>query len=127
MLGAHAAPGADDGTGIHPGMSADELRSLVADCGADLVCVGHTHWPLDRQVGDVHIVNLGSVSNPWASDWRASYVLLDADAAGYRLRHRRVHYDRQAAIEAVERSRHPAGEYIVSHYRGQRRPPWDQG
>ena len=32
--------------------------------------------------------------------------------------------DAEAVITAVERSHHPAGEYIISHFRGQRRPWW---
>lgn len=55
------------------------------------------------------------VSNPMAPDLRASYVLLDADEAGCRLDHRRVDYDHQAVIEAVQRSRHPAGVFIIHH------------
>jgi hypothetical protein len=50
-----------------------------------------------------------------APDLRASYVLLDADEAGCRLDHRRVDYDHQAVIEAVQRSRHPAGVFIIHH------------
>jgi predicted phosphodiesterase len=126
LLGVHAAPGTDDGTGVHPGLSDAELQTLPADCGADLVCVGHVHWPLDRQVGDVRAVTLGSVSNPLAPDLRASYVLLEADTSSYRLQHQRVDYDLQAVIDAVRQSRHPAPEFIVRHIRGQQRPPWNE-
>jgi len=124
LLGVHAAPGCDDGPGLHPARSDAELQALLDGCGADLVCAGHTHWPLDRQVGGVRAVNLGSVSNPWAPDLRASYVLLEAGASGYRLQHRRVAYDRQAVIEAVRRSRHPGAEFLVGHMLGQFQPWW---
>ncbi len=125
LLGVHAAPGADDGRGVQPKLSDAELSALLDGCRADLVCVGHTHWPVDRQVGNVHVVNLGSISNPWAPDLRASYVLLESDGSGYRLEHRRVDYDRQAAIEGVKRVRHPAGEFIIRHLSGRHYPPWD--
>jgi predicted phosphodiesterase len=125
LLGVHAAPGEDDGTGVHPGLDERELRALVADCNADLVCVGHVHWPSERRCGGIRIVNLGSVSNPLPPDLRASYVLLEADSSGYRLEHRRVDYDRQAVIEAIRRSRHPAGEFIVRHFLGKHHVFWD--
>src|SRR5438105_2295811 len=64
VLCVHAAPGLDYGTGIHPGVSDDELASVLTGCGADLVLVGHTHWPFDRAVGGVRVVNPGSVSYP---------------------------------------------------------------
>jgi predicted phosphodiesterase len=124
LLGVHAAPGEDDGPGLYPALSDAELHALLAGCGADLVCVGHTHWPLDQRVGGVRVVNLGSVSNPLAPNLHASYVLLEASASDYRLERRWVDYDRQAVIEAVWRSRHPAGKFIVSYFLGQRRLSW---
>jgi hypothetical protein len=64
VLGVHASPGRDDGPGIQLNHSNDQLEQRMAGCEADLVIVGHTHVPLDRHVGRVYVVNLGSVSNP---------------------------------------------------------------
>jgi hypothetical protein len=64
VLGVHASPGRDDGDGITPHRPVDELAADLADAEADLVCAGHTHQATDRQIGAVHAVNLGSVSNP---------------------------------------------------------------
>jgi diadenosine tetraphosphatase ApaH/serine/threonine PP2A family protein phosphatase len=100
------------------------LAALVGTASAELVCVGHTHRPLDRTVGNIRVVNTGSISNPVPSDPRASYALVEATPLGYSVRHRRVAYDYAAVISAVERSRHPSGDYIISHFRGQRRPGW---
>lgn len=124
LLGVHASPGNDDDPGIHPRLSDSDLHSLVATCGAELVCVGHTHLPLDRSVGNVRVVNVGSVSNPTTSDLRASYVLLNATPAGYDLQFRRVAYDVGAVIAAIERSRHPGRDYLLRFMRGQVRSPW---
>ncbi|HYU74631.1 MAG TPA: hypothetical protein VEL31_18330 [Ktedonobacteraceae bacterium] len=57
---------------------------------------------MDRRVGEVRAVNLGSVSNPVTTGLQASYVLLDADSSGYSIQFRRVDYDREAAIKAIE-------------------------
>ncbi len=65
-----------------------------------------------------HIVNVGSVSNPLRADVRASYVVLEADASGYCLEHRRVEYNCEAVIEKIVRLRHPGARYIVKHLRG---------
>lgn len=124
LLGVHAAPGQDDGPGLHPGLSDADFRAALAGCGADLVCVGHTHFPLDQVAAGVRVVNLGSVSNPVTADPRAAYVLLDADESGYRLQHRRADYDREAAITAAERSRHPAADYMIGFLRGERLSRW---
>jgi Calcineurin-like phosphoesterase superfamily domain len=105
-------------------MPEDELGALVAGCGADLVAVGHTHWPVDRRVAGARVVNVGSVGNPLVPGLEATYALLEADAAGYRLRFRRVAYDHAAVVAALRRVRHPAAPWIADHYLGRHRPPW---
>ena len=121
LLVVHASPGADEGEGVHPGRSNAELAALFADCEADFVCVGHTHEPVLRRVGRTTLINLGCVSNPVAPDLRASYVILDCSKGGTSVHHRRVSYDHAAFIDSVHRSRHPEGEFILSHQRSERR------
>lgn len=114
LLGVHSSPGQDDGRGLTPRQSDETLLGLLDQCDADLICVGHTHWPMNRHVGAYHVVNLGSVSNPVTPDLKASYVLLHATSSGYTIEHRRVAYDREAVIDVVRRVRHPADEYIIN-------------
>lgn len=116
LLAVHAAPQADD-ISIHPGLTEKEIAPHLAGCQADLICMGHTHKPLDVQVGEKRVVNLGSVSNPQTADLRASYVRLTADSSGYQVEHRRVAYDYQAVIDALERVQHPGRAFIISHFR----------
>jgi predicted phosphodiesterase len=120
VLGVHVVPGMDDGpSGITPHRPDDELAADLDGAEADLVCAGHTHQPTDRWVGDVHAVNLGSVSNPVTDDLRASYVVVHADADGHRVEHRRVAYDRDAFLAAVAASGHPEADFIASFQRGE--------
>jgi predicted phosphodiesterase len=126
MLGVHVAPDRNDGEGIHPKVTDETLQIMLADCDADLVVVGHMHWPLDRTFGNIRLVNDGCVSNPWAPDLRASYVLLTATESGYQVELRRVSYSHDDVIAAIKRSHHPAAEYIVSHQRGQMIPWWER-
>jgi predicted phosphodiesterase len=126
FLGVHAAPGTDDGPGISPDIGETELGERLSGCEAELICVGHTHWPLETRVDGRRVVNLGSVSNPLPPDLRACYVVLRADESGYSLEHRRVDYDREAVIAAVQRLRHPGAEFIIRHMRGERRPRWSR-
>jgi len=123
LLGVHASPASDE-RGVHPGLSEAELRPLFAGCAAELVCVAHTHWPMDLRVGGVRVVNLGSVSNPLPPDLRASYVILEANDAGYRVQHRHVEYAHQAVIAAAQQVRHPVAGYIARYMVGQRRASW---
>lgn len=124
LLGVHAAPGEDDGPGINPGQSDDELAAILGGSEADLVIVGHTHVALDRTAGGVRVVNLGSVSDPVTEDLRAGYLILEADTSGYRLERRRVAYDIPAVMAAIERVRHPASPFLLPFFRGERRSRW---
>ena len=127
VLGVHASPGRDDGPGIQRKHSDDELEQRLAGCEADLVIVGHTHVPLDRQVGNRHVINLGSVSNPVTPGLQATYALLEADEHGYRIQLRRVNYDREAVIKAIEQSGHPTPSFLIAFMRGERIPSSDPG
>jgi predicted phosphodiesterase len=119
LLGIHASPGSDDGPGITPDLADDTLERLLAGADADVVCGGHTHQATDRRLGRRRAINLGSVSNPITADLRATYVIVDSDRDGHRLRHRRVAYDHDAVLERLRRSDHPQAEYLSSFQRGE--------
>ena len=120
LLGVHASPGNANGKGIRPDYPAEEMAACVAGCDADLAVVGHTHWPMNAEIGGVHVINLGSVSNPVTPDGRAWYALLEADEHGYRVRLRRVAYDHAAVYASLDKMRHPAAGYITGFLRGER-------
>jgi predicted phosphodiesterase len=118
LLGVHASPGQDSGPGIRPDYPQHEIEERIAGCAADLLCVGHTHWPMNIQLGETRVVNLGSVSNPQTPDLCAWYALIEADGAGHRLEQRTVAYDRAAVIQALQDVRHPAQGYIIRYMQG---------
>ena len=117
VLATHAAPG-NDRARLVPETSDDEAAALLAGADADIVFAGHTHVALDRTVGDVRYVNLGSVSNPLRADLNASYEVVEAGDSGVTVEHHLVDYDHDAFIEAVEASRHPSAAYITAMQRG---------
>lgn len=124
LLGVHASPGQDSGPGIRPDYPQAELTARIAGCEAELLCVGHTHWPMNIRLGATHVMNLGSVSNPQTPDLCAWYALLEADATGYRIQHRQAVYDRAAVIQALQDVRHPAQGFIIRHMQGEYVRDW---
>jgi predicted phosphodiesterase len=60
-----------------------------------LVC-GHTHRPWSHQVGDVLVVNPGSVGNPGNGDPRADYAVLSWSNDRWSVEHKVVPYDLDA-------------------------------
>lgn len=122
VLGVHASPGRDDGTGLNDRATETELRQLFWTAEADLVFVGHTHQPIERDLDTMRLVNLGSVSNHVSPDTRASYILLEASSEGHTVERRMVAYDTQAAIDHVRSVRHPAADFIIKHLSGEFTP-----
>jgi len=118
LLAVHASPGRDDGEGVHRGRGNQDLAELIEGADADVIFVGHTHEPMVRRVGGVHLVNLGSVSNPCTDDLRACYVQLEIGDTGVTFQHRPVEYDRQEFVARVHGSGHPAAAFILSYLRG---------
>jgi len=118
VLIVHAAPGHDDGDGIRPNHTDDEVRTILKDCKADLIVVGHTHIALDRIVDGIRVVKLGSVSNPHTPDLRASYAMLEADESNHTVKLHRVDYDRQAVIQAIKNAHHAEQKYLIDYMLG---------
>ena len=126
VLLVHASPGRDDGDGFVPVYNDEKLRAGLNGCDADLLCVGHTHWPQNFHFDGVHIVNPGSVGSPLIPSLRATYAVLEADGSGYRVEHRAVAYDLKLAEETAWEMRHPQAEFVVSFLRGERVRPWGE-
>lgn len=125
LLGVHASPNTDEGEGIHPQLTSESLQNMLTDCNADLICVGHTHWPLSRYDNSKHVINLGSISLPMEPSLLATYVILEATENGYTAKHHQVPYDRNAVIRQTEEIRHPARVYITEILEGKHVRPWN--
>jgi len=124
VLAVHAAPGTDDGSGIHTMTTEEKLRGLVINEDAQIILVGHTHSHFDRTINGVRVVNPGSVSNPYPPDLRANYVTLTIEDNSVHLQHHKVSYDHEAVITAMQQANHPSTEYVTSYMRGEIIPPW---
>lgn len=114
----HAAPGQDDGAGIDKNLSDRAIEGIMGACHDQLICVGHTHQPINRRVGAWHIVNPGSISNPRQPVLAASYAILDATNKDYHIEHRLAEYDRDQIILQVKALRHPGSAFIIRHMSG---------
>lgn len=112
----HASIDADDGPGITPEASDDEMESLFGSAQCDVVLGGHTHVATDRLLGDLRLVNPGSVSNCIGPDKRAAYLLIHSDEHGHEIEHRRVDYDIDEAIRRTRASGIPGADFLIDHY-----------
>ncbi len=62
-----------------------------------LLFVGHTHKPFVRQVGQLQVVNPGSLGMPVDGDPRGCYAILDDGRIGLK----RVEYDIESAVKRL--------------------------
>jgi predicted phosphodiesterase len=85
----------------------EKMAHSVGARSGDILCVGHTHKPWLRVVGDVRYINTGSVGRPKDGDWRAGYVLLDAVPSGVTVEFVRVEYDVETTARAILASELP--------------------
>ncbi|MFQ5611977.1 MAG: metallophosphoesterase family protein [Anaerolineae bacterium] len=79
--------------GIFPETSDESLRRKIIPPPA-VLCVGHTHRPLIRQVDQTLVVNVGAVGAPFDGDLRAGYAQLCWQRGGWRVEIIRLDYDR---------------------------------
>jgi predicted phosphodiesterase len=60
LLLVHGAP-ADPAEALTHDMSDEEINAVIGDDPADVIVCGASHVPFDRMVGDVRVINVGSV------------------------------------------------------------------
>jgi predicted phosphodiesterase len=101
----HATP-TDDGAFFTPLTSDADVLAAVAPVSSGLLVVGHTHSQFDRRIGELRIVNPGSVGLPYEGSPAARWALLD----GPQVYLRATQYDVGAAIATWEASGFPAAE-----------------
>ena len=120
----HSTLTSDTGRGLNPSLSDEDVRAEIASCDANLICVGHFHLPMDRRLDGLRVINPGPVSNNFALDLRACYALLTADENGHTIQFRRVKYDLQVAITAMQRTRNPGAAFSIRFLEGQVKAVW---
>jgi putative phosphoesterase len=99
-----------------------ELQAALANCAADIVVCGHTHWTFSRRVDEVHLIGVGSVGLPFDGDPAAACAVLEVTAEAVRLTHLRVAYDGARTLAIAADAGFPDGEFLAGCVRFGRRP-----
>ena len=88
----------------------DRLAPAFEGIDAPLVVCGHTHMPFDRTVGDIRVVNAGSVGMPFGAPG-ADWLLL---GPGVELRH--TDYDLAEAAARIRDTAYPQADDFAENY-----------
>jgi hypothetical protein len=108
VIGYHGAPG-DDERYLKPDTPDDEVLDQLLDREGRLGFGGHTHLPMDRDLGRWRVANPGSVGLPATPEYmdHASYVLASFDDDDVALEFRRAKFDLAAAANDMKQLEHP--------------------
>jgi predicted phosphodiesterase len=93
----------------NPEASDAELKSVYGPLGQPVVTYGHIHRSFIRSIGELTVVNTGSVSFSYDSDPRAAYLLLDGTTPAIH----RVEYDVEKEIKALTDTGFPHNAWIA--------------
>lgn len=88
---------------MYPTSSDEELEAMLAEVQETTLIAGHTHLPMERQVGRWHVLNPGSVGGPLDGEISASYMLLEGSSADWQATFRRVPFDLDPILREFER------------------------
>ena len=120
ILAVHGSPRSDE-EGLTMKTTVEELQEMSIGAQVDVLICGHTHVPMDRRIGNLRVVNAGSVGLPFDGDPRACYALIsDSGVNGKRaiqVELRRVPYDIEKAVEQFYAANHPAAEISAYNLR----------
>jgi len=116
VIGFHAVPGDDEAflTADTPG---EQARDYLLDRAGRLAIGGHTHIQMDRDLGNWHVLNPGSVGSAKDEPGKAGWALLTFEEGEVTVDLRRVPYDVDAAIADLETVGYPVPEFIVNQWR----------
>jgi diadenosine tetraphosphatase ApaH/serine/threonine PP2A family protein phosphatase len=92
-----------------PEAGAAELAAVYAPLEKPVVVYGHIHRSFVRNVGEMTVVNSGSVGLPYDGDRRAAYLLLDDFVPTIR----RVNYDIDRELKDLAGSAIPHVSWIA--------------
>nr|WP_067054252.1 YfcE family phosphodiesterase [Mucilaginibacter sp. L294] len=79
------------------------VLDMMAEAKADVLCVGHSHLPYHRIIGEKHVINIGSVGKPKDGNPEGCYVIINIDEQ-IKVEFIRFPYDVEKAATAIEAS-----------------------
>lgn len=103
----HATP--NDNTPITTAVTPDDAVLATFGDARGTVVIGHTHHQFDRRIGDLRVVNAGSVGMAYESDVAAYWTLLDDGEPSFR----RTRFDVDRAVTETRRSEWPHAQEFV--------------
>jgi predicted phosphodiesterase len=97
---AHGSP-RSNAEGFFPSTGDAKALAMLGQPLPQVLCCGHTHIPLRKQIGPTCVFNVGSVGFPFDGDFRSAYGVLDWNDGQWSTELRRVPYAVKAVAESL--------------------------
>jgi predicted phosphodiesterase len=110
VLFCHGSPRSDEEI-VTRATPVERLDGILAGVEQRVVVCGHTHVQFDRMVGDVRLVNAGSVGMAYEDEPGAYWALL-----GPAVELRRTPFDLERAASAIRATDFPAADEFADEY-----------
>ncbi|AGB49157.1 phosphoesterase, MJ0936 family [Methanomethylovorans hollandica DSM 15978] len=101
---------------IKPDTPEATIQEYIKEVEADFIFIGHSHLPFIRKIGDVTLVNPGSVGQPRDGDTRASCAIFNTDTLEAEIV--RVEYDMEDVFGKIRANMPNTDELILILKRG---------
>jgi putative phosphoesterase len=105
---------------IKPETLDEEIRKMIDESTepleADFLVIGHSHIPMNRKLGNLTIINPGSVGQSRDGDTRASCAVFDTENG--KIEHLRLDYDIDSVCAKIKERMPHADELIAILRRG---------
>ncbi|MGD8428241.1 MAG: metallophosphoesterase family protein [Balneolaceae bacterium] len=88
----------------------ENLLSVFSGVNVEIIICGHTHMQFDRRIGDVRVVNAGSVGMPFGATG-ADWIMLDQT-----IQFRHTDYDLENAAERIRDTKYPQAQEFAKNY-----------
>lgn len=109
FLFSHGSPCGDMYKYLRPDVSDEQWKSELKDSKADVVCIGHTHLPMVREIHGTIVINSGSVGQPRDGVPLASYAIWEDGHVEIK----RVRYDIAATVKGLQATTIPSGQVLM--------------
>lgn len=100
---------------IKPETPDDEIQNMINEATepveTEFLVVGHSHIPMNRKLGNLTIINPGSVGQPRDGDPRASCAVFDTENG--KVEHLRLDYDIDSVCTKIK-ERMPHAEELIA-------------
>jgi len=116
VIGYHAIPGSDEPMSLRPDTPDEEAMDALLDRQGRLAIGGHTHLPMDRDLGRWRAINPGSVGLSFTQPGKAEWALLTFNEGQLSLDLRAVPYDVPTLLQEIETVEYPYPDFIAGRF-----------